>query len=321
MTLDDLKRHLSLPVIGAPMFLKSGVDLVVAQCCNGVIGAFPSLNARPAAELDTWLHSIKSRIAEYEQSSGKTAAPYAVNLVVHDSNDRLDEDLATVIRHKVPLVITSLSAPDRVVDAVHAYGGLVFHDVITRRHAVKAAECGVDGLVLVSVGAGGHGGRLNPFALIGEVKQFFEGAVILAGAIAEGRAILAAQALGADLAYIGTAFLSSTESMASDAHKQMITECTADDILYTPYFSSTYGNYLIPSIIAAGVDLEEAANANPRNKDFKVGKERPDAWKNVCSAGQGVGQITTVTSAARIVKQLKAEYDAARRTLLSEINS
>ncbi|WNK00691.1 nitronate monooxygenase family protein [Thalassospiraceae bacterium LMO-JJ14] len=317
MTVDELKRHLALPVIGAPMFLKSGVDLVVAQCCNGVIGAFPALNARPAEELDVWLGDIKSRLSAFENETGKVAAPYAVNLVVHASNTRLDEDLATVIRHRVPLVITSLSAPDKVVDAVHAYGGLVFHDVITRRHAQKAAAAGVDGLILVSAGAGGHGGRLNPFALIGEVRKIYDGAIILAGAIASGPAILAAEALGADFAYIGTAFLSSTESMASDAHKQMIVDCSADDILYTPYFSATYGNYLIPSIKAAGVDLEEAANAKPRNKDFKVGKERPNAWKDICSAGQGVGQITAVAGVSEIVRQLKADYDAARNALLS----
>ena len=316
MTVNELKRNLILPVIGAPMFLVSGVDLVVAQCCNGVIGAFPALNARTAAALDTWLSEIRARLAQFEDETGKTAAPFAVNLIVHGSNDRLDEDLATVVRHKVPLVITSLSVPDKVIAAVHGYGGLVFHDITTVRHAEKAAAAGVDGLILVAAGAGGHAGRLSPFALIAEVRRFYDGAIILSGAIADGRAILAAEALGADFAYIGSAFIACDESIAAQGHKQMIVDSRAADILYTPYFSGTPGNYLIPSIKAAGADLEEAEAAQPRKMEFGSGSSKPKAWKDVWSAGQGVGPITTVQPTGDYIAQLKAEYDAARAALI-----
>ena len=296
MTLNELKQNLTLPVIGAPMFLVSGIDLVVAQCCNGIVGAFPALNARTASELDNWISQIKSRIAAFESETGKKAAPYAVNLVVHGSNTRLDEDLSIVIRHQVPLVITSLSAPDR--------------------HAKKAAAAGVDGLVLVCTGAGGHGGQLNPFALIAEVKQFYDGAIILSGAIANGYSILAASALGADFSYIGTAFLACEESNATVGHKEMVVDCTASEILSTPYFSGTHSSYMIPSIIAAGVDPNEAVIAQPRKDDFIVGKERPKAWKGVWSAGQGVGQISSVMPVADLIRRLKSEYDAAKQSLL-----
>jgi len=316
MTLNELKQNLTLPVIGAPMFLVSGIDLVVAQCCNGIVGAFPALNARTASELDNWISQIKSRIAAFESETGKKAAPYAVNLVVHGSNTRLDEDLSIVVRHQVPLVITSLSAPDKVVADVHSYEGLVFHDVIAVRHAKKAAAAGVDGLVLVCAGAGGHGGQLNPFALIAEVKQFYDGAIILSGAIANGYSILAARALGADFSYIGTAFLTCEESNATVGHKEMVVDCTASEILSTPYFSGTHSSYMIPSIIAAGVDPNEAAIAQPRKDDFIVGKERPKAWKGVWSAGQGVGQISSVMPVVDLIRRLKSEYDAAKQSLL-----
>jgi len=317
MTVDDLKKNLTLPVIGAPMFLGSGVDLVVAQCCAGIIGAFPALNARPAEALDAWLTEIETRLAAFEAETGKTPAPFAVNLIVHGSNARLDEDLATIVRHKVPLVITSLSAPDKVVEAVHGYGGLVFHDVIAVRHARKAAGAGVDGLILVSAGAGGHGGRLNPFALIAEVQQFFDGALILAGAIATGRAVLAAQALGADFAYIGTAFLASNESIAPEGHKQMVVDGTAADVTYTAYFSGTHANYLTASVIAAGVDPDEAAAAAPRKMAFDSGTSKAKAWSDVWSAGQGIGELSSVQPAADYIAQLKSEYDAARAALLN----
>ncbi|MEX0695681.1 MAG: nitronate monooxygenase family protein [Rhodospirillales bacterium] len=316
MSVNTLKQNLILPVIGAPMFLVSGVDLVVTQCTSGVIGAFPALNARPAEALDTWLSEIRSRLAAFEGETGRTAAPFAVNLIVHGSNDRLDQDLATVVRHKVPLVITSLSVPDKVIDAVHGYGGLVFHDITTVRHAEKAAAAGVDGLILVAAGAGGHAGRLNPFALIAEVRAFYQGAIILSGAIANGRAILAAEALGADFAYIGSAFIACDESIATQGHKQMIVASRAADILYTPYFSGTPGNYLIPSITAAGVDPEEAATAQPRKMEFASGSSKAKAWKDVWSAGQGVGPITAIQPAAEYIAQLKAEYDAARQDMI-----
>lgn len=317
MKVIELKQHLTLPVIGAPMFLGSGVELVVAQCCNGVIGAFPALNARPAAELDVWLSDIKARIAAFEDETGRNAAPYAVNLIVHDSNPRLAEDLATIVRHEVPLVITSLSAPGDVVAAVHGYGGLVFHDITTLRHAEKAAGAGVDGLILVAAGAGGHAGRLSPFALFAEVKAFFRGAIIMAGAIAEGRAILAAEALGADFAYIGTTFLTAAESIAPDGHKQMIVAGAAADVLYTPYISGTHGNYLTQSIVAAGIDIDDAAAARPRKMAFGEGTSKPKAWKDVWSAGQGIGPLTSVQPAADIIKRLKSEYDAAKQALLA----
>lgn len=316
MNVAALKTELSLPVIGAPMFLASGVDLVVAQCCAGIIGSFPALNARPAEELDTWLTEIETRLAAFETETGKAPAPYAVNLIVHGSNPRVDEDLATLVRHKVPLVITSLSAPDKVVEAVHGYGGLVFHDVITVRHAEKAAGVGVDGLILVCAGAGGHAGRLSPFALLPEVKAFYDGAIVLSGAITGGAAILAAEALGADFAYIGSAFIATDESIAPDGHKQMVADSRAADILYTPYFSGTHGNYLTPSIVAAGADLDEATVAQPRKMEFGSGSSKARAWKDVWSAGQGVGQIERVQPAAAYIAQLKAEYAAARSRLL-----
>lgn len=316
MNVETLKADLSLPVIGAPMFLASGVDLVVAQCCAGIIGAFPALNARPAEELDTWLTEIETRLVAFEAETGKPPAPYAVNLIVHGSNPRVDEDLATLVRHKVPLVITSLSAPGKVVEAVHGYGGLVFHDVITVRHAEKAAGVGVDGLILVCAGAGGHAGRLSPFALLPEVKAFYNGAIVLSGAITGGAAILAAKALGADFAYIGSAFIATDESIAPEGHKQMVADSRAADVLYTPYFSGTHGNYLIPSIVAAGADLDEATVAQPRKMEFDSGSSKAKAWKDVWSAGQGVGQIDRVQPAAAYIAQLKAEYDAARQALL-----
>ncbi|MBO6519374.1 MAG: nitronate monooxygenase [Rhodospirillales bacterium] len=316
MSVDTLKANLTLPVIGAPMFLASGVDLVVAQCCAGIVGSFPALNARPAAELDNWLTEIESRLAAFQAETGKAPAPYAVNLIVHGSNPRVEEDLATLVRHKVPLVITSLSAPDKVVEAVHGYGGLVFHDVITVRHAEKAAGVGVDGLILVCAGAGGHAGRLSPFALLPEVKAFYDGAIVLSGAITGGAAILAAEALGADFAYIGSAFIATNESIAPEGHKQMVAESHAADVLYTPYFSGTHGNYLIPSILAAGADLDEASAAQPRKMEFGSGSSKTKAWKDVWSAGQGVGQIERIQPAADYIGQLKAEYDAARAALL-----
>jgi nitronate monooxygenase len=311
MTVDELKQGLRLPVIGAPMFLSSGIELVVAECINGVIGTFPALNARPAEELENWLTEIETRLSAHEAKTGQKPAAYGVNLILHESNTRLDEDLATIARHKVPLVITSLSAPEKVVEAVHSYGGLVFHDVITLRHARKAAAAGVDGLILVCAGAGGHGGRLSPFAIAAEVRAFYDGAIIIGGAISHGRSILAAQALGADFAYIGTNFLASEESIAVEGHKQMVADSTAADVLYTPLFSGTHGNYLIPSITAAGVDLEEAATAQPRKMNFGDGKPRPKVWKDIWGAGQGVGQIAAVEPMAVIVERLKAEYDEA----------
>ena len=232
---DALKPDLVLPLIGAPMFLTSGVDLVVAQCCAGIIGTFPALNARPAQVLDEWLTQIETRLADHEAQTGRKPAPYGVNLIVNDYNERLEEDLATIVRHQVPLVITSLSAPDKVVAAVHGYGGIVFHDVIKARHAKRAVKSGVDGLILVCAGAGGHAGTLSPFALVEEVRAFYDGPLILSGAIANGRAVLAAQVLGCDFAYSGTVFIPTCEAIAPDGHKQMIVAAEAEGIVYTPW--------------------------------------------------------------------------------------
>ncbi|MBY6002273.1 nitronate monooxygenase [Salipiger bermudensis] len=313
--IEALGTGLRLPLIGAPMFLASGVDLVVAQCCAGVIGTFPALNARPAAQLDGWLTEIETRLDAYRRDTGKPTAPFGVNLIVNDYNTRLEEDLATLVRHEVPLVITSLSAPDKVVEAVHGYGGLVFHDVVKARHARRAARAGVDGLILVCAGAGGHAGTLSPFALVEEVRAFWEGPLALSGAIANGRSILAAEALGCDFAYAGTVFIPTEEAIAPEAHKQMIVEAGSDEILYTPMFSGTHANYLVPSIAAAGVDLDEARLAQPRRMGAKTDPDRPKAWSQVWSAGQSVGQSTALEPTAALVARLEREYRAARAAL------
>ena len=313
--IDALGTGLRLPLIGAPMFLASGVDLVVAQCCAGVIGTFPALNARPAAQLDDWLSEIETRLEAFRRETGQPTAPYGVNLIVNDYNTRLEEDLATLVRHEVPLVITSLSAPDKVVEAVHGYGGLVFHDVVKARHARRAARAGVDGLILVCAGAGGHAGTLSPFALVEEVRAFWEGPLALSGAIANGRAILAAQAVGCDFAYAGTVFIPTEEAIAPEAHKQMIVEAGSDEILYTPMFSGTHANYLVPSIAAAGVDLDEARLAQPRRMGAKTDPDRPKAWSQVWSAGQAVGQSRALEPAGEVIARLDREYRAARAAL------
>ena len=314
-TVETLRQAARLPIIGAPMFLTSGVDLVVAQCTAGVIGTFPALNARPQEELDRWLREIEQRLAEVEEATGRKPAPYGVNLIVHESNTRLEADLDVIAAHKVPLVITSLSQPGAVVERVHEYGGLVFHDVINMRHARKAAGAGADGLILVAAGAGGHAGRLSPFALAGEVRRFFKGGLAMSGAIADGAGVAAAEALGCDFAYIGTLFLTAAESMALKEHKDMAVASTADDIIYSPMFTGTHGNYLAGSIAAAGIDLHEAATAEPRRMDFGAGASKPKAWKEIFGAGQGVGSIDAIEPVATIVDRLAAEREAARARL------
>lgn len=311
-----LKTNLALPLIGAPMFLASGVDLVVAQCCAGIIGTFPSLNARPAEELDRWLTEIERRLSAFETETGRRPAPYGVNLIVNQYNERLDDDLAACVRHEVPLVITSLSAPDMVVEAVHGYGGVVFHDVVKARHARRAARSGVDGLVLVAAGAGGHAGTLSPFALIEEVRADWNGPLVLSGAIANGRAILAAEVLGCDFAYAGTVFIPSAESIAPDPHKRMILRAEADSIVYTPLFSGTHANYLTESVKGAGIDPEDARVAEPRRMTAKTDPDRPKAWKDVFSAGQSVAQSRAIEPASDIVARLSKEYDLARGRLI-----
>lgn len=307
--------RLALPVIGSPMFIVSGPELVIAQCLAGIIGAFPALNARQPGEFEAWLVRIRQALAEARAADpARVIAPYAVNQIVHKSNIRLEEDIGIVVRHKVPLVITSLSSPGMVVKAVHGYGGLVFHDVASIRHAHKALEAGVDGLILVSAGAGGHGGSLNPLAFVGEVRRFYSGTIVLSGAIAKGEAILAAQALGADLAYIGTRFIATSEANAAERYKQMIVEAGCSDIVTTNIFTGVHGNYLKASIAAQGLDPEALPANQPGKLDY--GSNKPRAWKDIWSAGHGVGVIADIIPAAEVVARLKAEYAAARQRLV-----
>jgi nitronate monooxygenase len=311
--LDD---SLALPAIGAPMFIVSGPELVLAQCKAGIVGAFPALNARPAPVLDEWLTRIKRELAEFRAANPeRKVAPYAVNQIVHASNDRLMHDVDVCARHEVPIIITSLRAPREVVDRVHAYGGIVLHDVTTIRHAKKALDEGVDGLILVCAGAGGHAGMLSPLALVHEVRRFYSGTVVLSGAITHGASILAAQALGADLAYIGTRFIASAESAAQPGYKQMLVDSTAADVVYTSYFSGVHGNYLKPSVRNAGLDPDNLPAGDKTKMSFASDRERPKVWKDIWSAGQGIGLIDDVLPVAEIVARLKREYDEARQRL------
>ncbi len=310
----QLYRQLCLPVISAPMFIVSGPELVIAQCASGIIGSMPALNARPQSKLAEWLAQIDTALAELKQREpDRIVAPYAINHIIHKSNDRLAEDLAVCADHKVPLIITSLRAPNDVVDAVHGWGGKVFHDVTTMRHARKALDAGVDGLILVCSGAGGHAGTLSPFALLAEVRKIFDGPIALSGAISRGHDVLAARAMGADFAYIGTRFIASHEAQAQDAYKQMLVTAQAHDILYTPYFTGIPGNYLKPSISAAGLDPEALPASNPDGTNF--GSTRSKAWRDIWGAGQGVGSIDDISSVQAIVEKLKQEYHAAYSSL------
>jgi len=309
-----LERRLSLPVIGAPLFIVSGPDLVIAQCKAGIVGSFPALNARPESMLDEWLSRITSELAAYDKANPeRPSAPFAVNQIVHKSNPRLQHDLALCEKYKVPIVITSLGAREDVNRAVHSWGGIVFHDVIHQNFAHKAVDKGADGLILVAAGAGGHAGTLSPFAFVAETRQWFDGPIILSGAIATGRAILAARILGADLAYVGSAFIATTEAHASDAYKQTVASCAADDIVYTNFFTGVPGNYLKPSISAAGMDPDHLPVADPSKMDFgaAVGKDQAKAWKDIWGCGQGIGSVHAVVPAAERVMQLKKENDEA----------
>ena len=307
----SLNKNLSLPVICAPMFIISNPDLVIAQCKSGVIGSFPALNARPKELLDEWLTRIKAELA-----ADPNAAPFAVNQIIHPSNERLEHDMALCVKHEVPLIITSLSAPTAIVPHVHAYGGQVFHDVISVRHAEKALEAGVDGLILVCAGAGGHAGTLSPFALVGEIRKFYDGPIALSGSITNGQAILAAQAMGADFAYIGTRFIATHEAHAVDAYKQAIVDSAAKDVVYTPYFTGVHGNYLSKSIVAAGLD---PANLPVKDKSAMSfgGARDAKAWKDIWGAGQGVGTIDDVMPTVELVARLKQEYRTAKTALCS----
>ncbi len=309
-----LEGRLRLPVIASPMFIVSGPELVIAECLSGVVGSFPALNARAPDTLDGWLTTIKTRLAEAQAADpGRRIAPFAVNQIVHASNDRLERDMETCVAHEVPLIITSLRPPGDVVRQAHSYGGLVFHDVISVRHAEKALEAGVDGLILVCAGAGGHAGTLSPFALLGEVRRFYDGPIALSGSITTGDAILAAQAMEADFAYMGTRFIATAEANAAARYKEMITESAAADILYTPYFTGVPGNYLKPSIVASGLDPDALPHADKSSMNF--GSGRVKAWKDVWGAGQGVGTIGEVPPVAQVVDRLAHEYATARERL------
>ncbi|MDQ7988276.1 MAG: nitronate monooxygenase family protein [Candidatus Dactylopiibacterium sp.] len=310
----DLRAQLSLPVICAPMFILSHPALVIAQCLAGVVGSFPALNARPESALDTWLEEIGRALeAARKIAPNRRIAPFAVNQIVHPSNPRLAHDMEACVRHRVPLIITSLHAPDAIVPAVHAYGGLVFHDVISVRHAEKALEAGVDGLILVCAGAGGHAGTLSPFALVGEIRRIFDGPIVLSGAISRGADILAAQAMGADFAYMGTRFIASEESSASPAYKDCVRDASAADIVYTPYFTGVAGNYLKPSIVAAGLDPARLPASDGRALDLM--DKDVKAWRDIWGAGQGVGNIDDAPPVAAIVERLAREYAEARARL------
>jgi nitronate monooxygenase len=309
-----LRDQLTLPVIGSPMFIVSTPDLVIAQCKAGIVGSFPALNARPKEQLAIWLERITGELAAYKAANPqKKVAPFAVNQIVHASNDRLMHDMEMCVRFKVPIIITSLRPPGEIIAAAHSYGGIVLHDVINVRHARKAAEAGVDGLILVCTGAGGHAGTLSPFALLPEVRRFFDKTIVLAGAISNGASVLAAQAMGADLAYMGTRFIAVAEANASEDYKQIIIRSAAEDIVYTALFSGIHGNYLKHSVVQTGLDPENLPPQDKNKMNFGSGEGGArKAWRDIWSAGQGVGQINDVPGTAELVERLLQEYEAAR---------
>jgi len=310
----NFQKGLRLPVIASPMFILSNPDLVVAQCTSGVIGTFPSLNARPGPLLEAWLQEIGARLAAHDASHpDRPAAPFGVNLIVHRSNDRLDHDLALCVKYRVPLIITSLGARSDVNEAIHSYGGIVLHDVINQRFARKAVEKGADGLILVAAGAGGHAGGLSPFAFVQETRQWFDGPLALSGSIATGHAVRAAEILGADFAYVGSAFIATREANANDAYKLAIASSDAADIVYTSYFTGVLGNYLRQSVVAAGLDPDNLPVSKPSIMDFgSGGGNAAKVWRDIWGAGQGIGAIDRVVGAAELVARLQREYGAAR---------
>jgi nitronate monooxygenase len=315
----SLRRRMRLPVIAAPLFILSGPDLVIAQCKAGIIGSFPALNARPAALLDEWLARITEELQAWDAAHpDRPAAPFAINQIVHRTNTRLEQDVELATKYKVPLVITSLGARTDVNDAVHAYGGLVMHDVIDNDFARKAVQKGADGLIAVAAGAGGHAGALSPMALIQEIREWFDGPLALSGAIATGRAVLAAQAMGADFAYMGSTFIATDEAWASDDYKLMIVESAASDIVYSNLFTGVHGNYLRPSIVRAGLDPDDLPVADPSSMDFSLGGiTSAKAWKDIWGCGQGIGAIKQVRSTSQLVDDLEREYRHARAVLLN----
>jgi len=309
-----LKDDLALPVVGAPLFIISHPALVIAQCKAGIVGAFPSLNARPIEQLDEWLSEINEELASHkEKNPDSKTAPFAVNLIVHGSNDRLMEDIKLVVKHKVPIVITSLGAVPEVNQAIQSYGGITLHDITNQRHAHSAINKGATGLIAVAAGAGGHAGRLSPFALVQELREWFDGPLLLSGSIANGGAVLAAQAMGADMAYIGSPFIGTHEARATEEYKQAIADFGAEDIVYTNLFTGVHGNYLKQSIINAGMDPDNLPESDPSKMDFgSGGGSKAKAWRDIWGCGQGIGAVKSVSYTAELVDRLKREYEAAK---------
>jgi len=306
--------NLPFPVIASPLFIISNPKLVIEQCKAGVVGSMPALNARPAEQLEEWLIEITETLAAYNKANpDKPAAPYAINQIVHKSNDRLEHDMAMCVKYKVPIIITSLGAREDINQAAHSYGGVVLHDIINNKFAHKAIEKGADGLIAVAAGAGGHAGEKSPFALIQEIRQWFDGPVALSGSIATGDAVLAAQAMGADFAYIGSAFIATHEARAAEAYKQAIVDCNSDDIVYSNLFTGVHGNYLAPSIKAAGLDPSNLPVSDPSTMNF--GGDAKKAWKDIWGCGQGIGAVDAVVSTADFVAKLKQQYASARARL------
>lgn len=315
-----LRDRLRLPVIGSPLFIVSGPDLVIAQCKAGVVGSFPSLNARPISQLDEWLAQITEELAAWDRAHPDLpSAPFAVNQIVHKTNNRLEQDVELCAKYKVPVVITSLGARQDVNDAVHGWGGVVLHDVINSGFARKAIEKGADGLIPVAAGAGGHAGRLSPFAIIQELREWFDGPIALSGSIASGAAILAAQAMGADLAYIGSAFIATREANAMEGYKQMIVEHGGEDIVYTNLFTGVHGNYLRPSIVRAGLDPDDLPEADPSKMNFgSGGNQDAKAWRDIWGCGQGIGAVKEIQSAGELIERLSQEYEDAKSALAAK---
>ena len=315
-TLPPVLSNLPFPVIGSPLFIISNPKLVIAQCIAGVVGAMPALNARPAEQLEEWLIEITEALAAHDRAHpDRPAAPYAINQIVHKSNDRLAHDMAMCVKYKVPIIITSLGAREDINAAAHSYGGVVLHDIINNKHAHKAIEKGADGLIAVAAGAGGHAGVKSPFALIQEIRQWFDGPLALSGAISTGEAVLAALAMGADFAYIGSAFIATEEARAALAYKQAIVDSSSDDIVLSNLFTGVHGNYLAPSIRNAGMDPDNLPVSDPSKMDF--GGDKSKAWKDIWGCGQGIGAVTSIQTTANYVAQLKQEYAAARTRLLT----
>ncbi len=315
-----LRDRLRLPVIGSPLFIISGPELVIAQCKAGIVGSFPSLNARPISQLDEWLAQITEELAAWDRANPDTpSAPYAVNQIVHRTNNRLEEDIEMCGKYRAPIMITSLGAREDLNNAVHAWGGITLHDVIDNRFAHKAIEKGADGLIPVAAGAGGHAGGLSPFALVQEIREWFDGPIALSGAIASGKSILAAQAMGADVGYIGSAFIATQEARASQGYKDMIVDSAASDIVYSNLFTGVHGNYLRPSIVAAGLDPENLPQSDPSKMNFgSGGNQEAKAWRDIWGCGQGIGAVKNVPTVAEMVARLSGEYEAAKVELAAK---